>query len=96
MPKTTSPKLNLIVSMFLDFAELQATNGRLMKMQDWVNKLDSFLIVSEKEILINSGKVSHKKAIEKAKIEYQKFRQNEDKKYISDFDKEMKKLLGKE
>lgn len=82
--------------MFLDFAELQATNGRLMKMQDWVNKLDSFLIVSEKEILINSGKVSHKKAIEKAKIEYQKFRQNEDKKYISDFDKEMKKLLGKE
>ena len=67
-----------------------------MKMQDWINKLDSFLIVSEKEILINSGKVSHKKAIEKAKIEYQKFRQNEDKKYISDFDKEMKKLLGKE
>ena len=78
--------------MFLDFAELQATNGRLLKMQDWINKLDSFLIVSEKEILINSGKVSHKKA----KIEYQKFRQNEDKKYISDFDKEMKKLLGKE
>ncbi|NQT65422.1 MAG: virulence RhuM family protein [FCB group bacterium] len=89
-------QLNLIVSMYLDFAELQATNGRLMKMEDWINKLDSFLTVSEKEVLKNSGKVSHQKAIEKAKIEYQKFRKDEDKKYISDFDKEMKRLIGKE
>ncbi|MDP8204603.1 MAG: virulence RhuM family protein [Candidatus Tenebribacter mawsonii] len=89
-------QLNLIVSMYLDFAELQATDGRLMKMEDWINKLDSFLKVSDKEILTNSGKVSHNKAIEKAKIEYDKFREDEDKKYISDFDKEMKKLIGKE
>jgi len=89
-------QLNLIVSMYLDFAELQATDGRLMKMKDWINKLDSFLTVSEKEILTNSGKVSHNKAIEKAKIEYDKFRKDEDKKYISDFDKEMKRLIGKE
>nr|NJM02276.1 virulence RhuM family protein [Desulfobacula sp.] len=86
-------QLNLIVSMYLDFAELQATNGRLMKMQDWIQKLDGFLRISEKELLTGAGKVSHKKAVEKAKIEYEKYRKAEDKKYISDFDREIKKLL---
>ena len=86
-------QLNLIVSMYLDFAELQATNGRLMKMQDWVQKLDDFLRISEKELLTNAGKISHKKAVEKAKVEYDKYRKSEDKKHISDFDREMKKLL---
>ncbi len=89
-------QLNLIVSMYLDFAELQATNGRLMKMQDWIQKLDDFLKASEKELLTNAGKVSHKNAIEKAKIEFKKYRESEDKKYISDFDREMKKLLKSE
>ncbi|SLM29649.1 conserved hypothetical protein [Desulfamplus magnetovallimortis] len=79
--------------MYLDFAELQATNGRLMKMQDWIQKLDDFLRISEKELLTNAGKISHKKAVEKAKSEYDKYRKAEDKKYISDFDREMKKLL---
>jgi len=86
-------QLNLIVSMYLDFAELQATNGRLMKMHDWIQKLDDFLRISEKELLKNAGKISHKKAVEKAKFEYEKYRKAEDKKYISDFDREMKKLL---
>ncbi len=86
-------QLNLIVSMYLDFAELQATNGRLMKMNDWIQKLDDFLRISEKELLTHAGKVSHKKAVEKAKFEYDKYRKAEDKKYISDFDREMKKLL---
>ena len=89
-------QLNLIVSMYLDFAELQATNGRLMKMQDWIQKLDDFLRISEKELLTNAGKISHKKALEKAKIEYEKYRKEEDKKYISDFDREVKKLLKNE
>jgi hypothetical protein len=89
-------QLNLIVSMYLDFAELQATNERLMKMKDWIKKLDDFLRISEKEILTNAGKVSHKKAIEKAKFEYEKYRKAEDKKYISDFDREIKKIMGKE
>ena len=79
--------------MYLDFAELQATNGRLMKMQDWIQKLDDFLRISEKELLTNAGKISHKKAIERAKIEYRKYRKEEEKKYISDFDREVKKLL---
>ena len=86
-------QLNLIVSMYLDFAELQATNGRLMKMHDWIQKLDDFLRISEKELLTNVGKVSHKKAVEKAKFEYEKYRKAEDKKYLSDFDRETKKLL---
>ncbi len=85
-------QLNLVVSLYLDFAELQATNGRLMKMQDWINKLDDFLRISEKEILNHVGTISHQKALEKAKIEYEKYRKEEDKKYISDFDREMKKL----
>ena len=88
-------QLNLIVSMYLDFAELQATNGRLMKMQDWIDKLDDFLRISEKKLLTNAGKISHKQAIEKAKTEYEKYRKAEDKKYISDFDREMKKLENK-
>jgi len=88
-------QLNLIVSMYLDFAELQATNGRLMKMQDWIDKLDDFLKISEKKLLKNAGKVSHKQAIEKAKKEYEKYRKAENKKYISDFDREMKKLENK-
>ena len=64
-----------------------------MKMHDWIQKLDDFLRISEKELLTNTGKVSHKKAVEKAKIEYEKYRKAEDKKHISDFDREMKKLL---
>jgi len=87
-------QLNLIVSMYLDFAELQATNGRLMKMQDWIQKLDDFLKVSEKELLTHAGKISHIQAIEKAKLEYEKYRKAEDKKYISDFDREVNKLTA--
>ena len=85
-------QLNLIVSMYLDFAELQASNGRFMKMRDWIKKLDDFLRISEKELLTDAGKISHKKAVEKTKTEYEKYRKAEDRKYISDFDREMKKL----
>jgi hypothetical protein len=86
-------QLNLIVSLYLDFAELQATNGRLMKMVDWIKKLDDFLRISEKEILTGAGKISHLEAIEKAVKEYEKYRKEESTNYISDFDREMKKLL---
>jgi len=79
--------------MYLDFAELQATNGRLMKMHDWIQKLDDFLKISEKELLTDAGRISHKKAIDKAKNEYKKCRKAENKIYISDFDCEIKNLL---
>lgn len=66
--------LNRIVSMYLDFAELQALNRKPMYMRDWITKLDEFLRVSERDILTHAGRVSHEDAIEKARAEYEKFR----------------------
>jgi len=85
--------LNLIVSLYIDFADLQAVSGRLMKMQDWIKKLDEFLTISEKKLLHSAGSVSAKQAEEKANKEYEKYRVEQDKNYISDFDREVKKLL---
>ncbi len=89
-------QLNLIVSLYIDFAELQAASGRLMKMQDWIRKLDEFLTISEKKMLHSAGKVSAKQAEKKASEEYVKYRSMEDKNYISDFDREVKKILEME
>jgi hypothetical protein len=86
-------QLNLIVSLYIDFAELQASSGRLMKMQDWIEKLDEFLKISEKKLLHSAGTVSSKQAEAKALAEYEKYRREEDKKYISDFDREVQKIL---
>ena len=88
-------KLNLIVSLFFDFAELQAVEEAPMKMIDWVKKLDEFLKASGKKLLDNVGKISHERATEKANSEFAKYRKEEDKNYISDFDREVKKLLKK-
>ncbi len=85
-------QLNLIVSLYLDFAELQATNERPMKMAEWAVKLDEFLKLSEKKLLLNAGKVSAEKANEKAESEFSKYKKKQDKKHISDFDREVKKL----
>lgn len=85
-------QLNLITSLYLDFAELQANNGRLMKMQDWIKKLDEFLTISEKNLLHSAGKISAKEAEIKVSQEYKKYRRERDKKYISDFDREVKRL----
>ena len=70
--------LNLIVSLYLDFGELQAKSRKLMTMRDWITKLDGFLRLSERDILTHAGKVSHDKAIGKAEREYAKFRVLED------------------
>lgn len=86
-------QLNLVVSLYLDFAELQASNGRLMKMQDWIDKLDEFLKTAEKQVLQSHGLVSAKTAAAKAEAELQKYRSTEDRRYLSDFDREVKKLL---
>ncbi len=86
-------QLNLIVSLYLDFAELQASSGKLMKMQDWIKKLDEFLTISDKNLLQSAENISAKDAEIKAEEEFEKYRQNQDKNYVSDFDKEMKKIL---
>ena len=66
--------LNRLVTSYLEFAELQAKRGKLMKMEDWSSKLDDFLKLSEYDILTHSGKISAEQAKLKAKEEYDKYR----------------------
>jgi len=85
--------LNRIVTMYLDYAEMQAQKGVVMHMKDWIEKLDAFLQFNEKEILKDSGKISHEIALGLAESEYDKFRVVQDRILESDFDREVKKLL---
>ena len=78
--------LNRIVTMYLDYAELQAENHNAMTMKDWVEKLNAFLQFNGQEILHNAGKISAKVAQELAYREYDKFKVKQDKLYKSDFD----------
>lgn len=66
--------LNRIVTLYLEFAELQALNRKPMHMHDWIVKLDEFLQISDRALLSHAGKVSHLEAIEKARTEYDKYR----------------------
>lgn len=84
--------LNSIGNMYLDYAELQMARGKMMTMKDWIEKLNAFLKFSEYEILMNVGKISHEVAVALAESEYEKYRKEQDKNYISDFDREVKKL----
>ena len=83
------------VSMYLDFAELQATNGRLMRMADWIEKLDQFLQISEKKLLHNAGSVSADDAAAKAREEFEKYREIREKNLVSDFDRAVKEIEKK-
>ena len=85
--------LNRIVTMYLDFAELQAVRNIPMYMKDWIEKLNAFLKFSEYEILTNAGSISHEVALALANKEYKVFKKDQDKNYISDFDREVKMLL---
>ncbi len=85
--------LNRIVTMYLDYAEMQATKGIIMYMKDWVKKLNVFLEFNEEEILTNAGKVSHEVTEELALTKYKIYKIIQDKNYISDFDREVKKIL---
>lgn len=79
--------LNRIVSMYLDYAEDQAKRRQVMYMTDWTKKLDAFLQFNEREILQNTGKVTHEIAKAFAENEFEKYRVIQDKSYQSDFDK---------
>ena len=85
-------ELERIVTMYLDFAELQASRQIPMKMADWVNRLDAFLQFNEYQILKDAGKVSHAVAMNLVEKEYAKFRVIQDKNFESDFEAEVKKL----
>ena len=67
--------LNLIVSLYLDFAELQALSRKPMYMKDWITKLDDFLRTASRDILSHAGKISHEEALDKARAEYSKYQQ---------------------
>lgn len=92
--------LNLIVSAYLDFAELQAITRKPMYMTDWIRKLDDFIRISDREILTHAGVVSHEKATLKAEAEYETFRaaqaalpQPVDRHFVESLD-ELKKIEG--
>jgi len=84
--------LNRIVDAYLSFAEIQAKSEHAMTMKDWIHKLDEYLLLLGKGVLKNAGKVRAEEAENKALKEYDKYRQERDKNYISDFDREVKKL----
>ena len=85
-------RLNLLVSQFLDFAELQALEQRQMKMQDWVQELDNQILMNRRKILEGNGKISHEEAIKKAEKEFNIYREREMKELQSDFDLMLKEL----
>jgi len=93
LKKEELDKLNLIVTMYIDFAEYQASKGEVMTMKDWSERLNEFLKVNREEVLLNSGSVSHEEAQKIAEKEYAKYRIAQDEKFVSDFDKTSKEIL---
>ena len=87
--------LNLLVSQFLDYAELQALEEHAMTMQDWADELDRQLLGNRRPLLDGKGTISHKDAIEKAEREFELYRAREMKQLESDFDRAVKKLSDK-
>lgn len=88
-------ELNGLVSAYLDLAENRTQRQILMKMVDWIKFIDQFLELSNYPILQDKGKVSALKAKLKAEEEYEKYRKTQDRDYVSDFDREVKKLTKK-
>ena len=93
--------LNRIVSLYLDFAEMQAEEHRPMYMKDWINILDDFLRISRKDVLTHAGKISAKLAKEKADQEYDKFKERTKNDlspveihFLENFEREQKRLMG--
>ena len=81
--------LERIVSMYLDYAELQAERKIPMSMQDWAKRLDGFIEFNGNELLTDAGKISHEEAKLHAETEFEKYRIIQDKLFESDFDKFM-------
>ena len=86
-------RLNRLVTMFIDYAELMAEDEVLMSMQDWLDQTNHFLTSNRRKVLEGKGKVSHTDALEKAEREYAVFRIRQDQEYISEFDRQMEKYL---
>ena len=85
-------RLNLLVSQFLDFAELQALEQIPMTMQNWIDALDNQIVSNRRKLLEGKGRVSHKQAVEKAEREFEIYRTREMRQLESDFDRAIKLL----
>ena len=86
-------RLNRLVTMFIDYAELMAEDEQLMSMADWLAETDRFLTNNRRNVLEGKGRVSHEAAVKKAGEIYAEFRKKQDADYISDFDRETAKYL---
>ena len=88
--------LNLLVSQYLDFAEIQALQQIPMKMVEWIKKLDDLMTLSGRQLLVGKGTISHEEAKKKAIAEFEKYRKMEMLQYESDYDRAIKELIQKE
>ena len=86
-------RLNRLVTMFIDYAELMAEDGIALSMQDWLNETDNFLNNNRRRVLEGKGRVSHEDALKKAVEVYEQFRIQQDRDYISNFDEAMSEYL---
>ena len=86
-------RLNRLVTMFIDYAELMAEDEHLMSMQDWLNETNRFLTNNRRKVLEGKGRISHDTAVKKVGTIYEEFRKKQDAEYISEFDREMAKYL---
>jgi len=86
-------KLDRLVNMFIDFAELKALNSQVMTMKDWLKQVEKFLNLTDQQILRHAGQISHAMAVAKANEEYEKYRVQQNREYLSDFDRVLVEYL---
>ena len=86
-------RLNRLVNMFIDYAELMAEDEHLMSMKDWLNETDRFLQNNRQRVLGGKGSISHEAAVKKVSDVYAEFRKKQDADYVSEFDRETAKYL---
>lgn len=86
-------RLNRLVTMFIDYAELMAEDEQLMSMQDWLDETDRFLENNRRKVLDGKGRISREAAAKKVGAIYDEFRKKQDAEYISEFDRQMEKYL---
>ncbi|MDR1681139.1 MAG: virulence RhuM family protein [Prevotellaceae bacterium] len=84
--------LNLLVSQYLDYAELQTIEQNAMTMRQWIEQLDRILSAGNRPLLQNTGNISHEQAVEKATREFEEYRRREMLQYESDFDRAIREL----
>lgn len=88
--------LNLLVSQYLDFAEIQALQEEPMRMAQWIEKLDDLMRLSGRQLLVGNGSITHEEAKRKAIAEFERYRKLEMLQYESDYDRAIRELIQKE